>query len=94
MLTVKGTSRLNCDLGTEKFVKVPIPGGDTIVQVYMEVGPLEKDVNVFVASLDLGRLGEWVKARRKRWRLQDLYVFGQMPESLELLDKWLAYLLW
>ncbi|KAE8450482.1 hypothetical protein EG329_006212 [Mollisiaceae sp. DMI_Dod_QoI] len=65
----------------EKFVKVPIRGTDTQVQVYMEMGAGQKKTKVFVASVDLGRLGKWVKRERKKNRMQYLYVLGQIPDG-------------
>ena len=34
---------------------------------------------VFIATVDLGRLGKWVKGQRKKMRMQHLYVLGQNP---------------
>jgi len=39
-------------------------------------------LKVFIATVDLGRLPpgkSWVKAQRKKGRLQYLYVLGQVP---------------
>jgi hypothetical protein len=34
---------------------------------------------VFIATVDLGRLGKWVKGQRKKKNMQYLYVLGQNP---------------
>lgn len=75
---------------TETYVRVPIKGTELKVSVFMELPPAngkpttERSPNknkakVFIATVDLGRLGKGVKAQRKKKRMQYLYVLGQNP---------------
>jgi hypothetical protein len=45
----------------------------------METGPADEKAKIFIATVDLGRLGGWVKTQRKKKQMQHLYVLGQMP---------------
>jgi hypothetical protein len=45
----------------------------------METGTKEKPIKIFIANVDLGALGKWVKTQRKKDKMQAVYVLGQMP---------------
>jgi len=62
-------------------VRVPIKGTDTKVSVYMEMDG-SANAKIFIAAVDLGKLGKWVKTQRKKGRMQHLYVLGQAPMGL------------
>jgi len=72
----------------EEYTKVPIRGTELKVSVFMEMDLPENKARiaenkdkprVFIATVDLGRLGKWVKGQRKKMRMQHLYVLGQAP---------------
>jgi ABC-type phosphate transport system substrate-binding protein len=58
---------------------VPIKGTETKVSVYQELGSGKNTAKVFIATVDLGKLGKDVKAQRRKMRMQHLYVLGQVP---------------
>lgn len=64
---------------TGNYVRVPIRGNDTNVTLCMETGPKEKPIKIFIANVDLGALGKWVKIQRKKDKMQAVYVLGQTP---------------
>ena len=66
---------------------MPIRGTDTKVAVYIEVGPKEKRAKIYIATVDLGELGKWVKPQRKKKKMQHLYVLGQIPHGLGPLNE-------
>ena len=49
------------------------------VTLCMETGPKEKPIKIFIANVDLGALGKWVKMQRKKDKMQAVYVLGQTP---------------
>jgi hypothetical protein len=69
----------------EKFIKVPIRGQETKVAVFMDVEP--KGAKIYIATVDLERLGRWVKGQRKKGKMQHLYVLGQIPHGLDQLNE-------
>jgi len=64
---------------TGSYVRVPIRGKDTNVTLCMETGPKEKPIKIFIANVDLGVLGKWVKIQREKDKMQAVYVLGQTP---------------
>jgi len=61
------------------YVRVPIRGTDTNVSLCMETGTKEQPIKIFIAKVDLGALGKWVKTQRKKDKMQAVYVLGQTP---------------
>jgi hypothetical protein len=53
----------------------------------MEIGPKEERAKVYIATVDLGVLGKWVKAQRRKNKMQHLYVLGQTPKGLEPVEE-------
>ena len=51
--------------------------------VSMEVEP--EGSKIYIATVDLERLGKWVKGQRKKGKMQYLYVLGQIPHGLDQL---------
>jgi hypothetical protein len=72
----------------EKCIRVPIRGTGTKVPVYLEVPRRnEKPTKIYIATVDLERLGKWAKSQRKKSRMQHLYVLGQIPHGWGQLDE-------
>jgi len=53
----------------------------------MEIGPRDEKSKVYIATVDLGVLGKWVKAQRKKKKMQHLYVLGRTPKGLEPVEE-------
>jgi len=53
----------------------------------MEIGPKDEKAKVYIATVDLGVLGKWVKAQRKKNKMQHLYVLGRTPKGLEPVEE-------
>jgi hypothetical protein len=51
----------------------------------MEVEP--KGAKIYIATVDLERLGKWVKGQREKGKMQYLYVLGQIPHGLDQLNE-------
>jgi hypothetical protein len=77
-----------------KFVRALIHGTELKADVYVELGASlddhidgdEKQAHnvgskpkLFIARVDLGKLGRAVAAQRRKGHIQHLYVVGQMP---------------
>jgi hypothetical protein len=78
---------VNLESVEENYVKVPIRGTETKVAIYIEVGTKEKPAKIYIATVDLERLGKWAKAQRRKQKMQHLYVLGQIPHGLEPLKE-------
>jgi len=65
------------------YVRVPIRGKDTNVSLCMETGTNEKPIQIFIANVDLGALGKWVKTQRKKEKMQAVYVLGKTPMGFQ-----------
>jgi hypothetical protein len=78
-------SRANLYQSEDKFIRVPIRGTETKVTVSVEVEP--KGAKIYIATVDLEKLGRWVKNQRKKGKMQHLYVQGQIPHGLSQLKE-------
>ena len=55
--------------------------------MWMEIGPRKEKAKVYIATVDLGVLGKWVKTQRKKNKMQHLYVLGRTPKGLEPVEE-------
>jgi hypothetical protein len=62
-----------------QYVQVPIKGRRNQVDVFLEIGP--KKAKIFLATVDLSRLGFHTKWQRKRGKIEHIYVLGQIPDA-------------
>jgi hypothetical protein len=53
----------------------------------METGTKDNPIQTFIADVDLGALGKWVKAQRKKAKMQAVYVLGQTPMGFRPIPK-------
>jgi len=60
-----------------QYVQVPIKGRRNQVDVSLEIGP--KKAKIFLATVNLSRLGFHTKWQRKRGKIEHIYVLGQIP---------------
>lgn len=60
-----------------QYVQVPIKGRRNQVDVFLEIGP--NKAKIFLATVNLSRLGFHTKLQRKRGKIQHIYVLGQIP---------------
>ena len=60
---------------------MPIPGTETKVSVYQELSSGENKAKMFIATVDLGKLGREVKAKRRKMQMQHLYILGRVPNG-------------
>ncbi len=47
----------------------------------------EKRAKIYIATVNLETLGRWVKAQRKKKKMQHLYVLGQIPGGLKPVEE-------
>jgi len=59
-----------------QYTRVPIKGTSTKVDIV--VGP--EATKMFLAAVDLSRLGRRVKKERKNGKITEIFVLGQIPE--------------
>ncbi|KAE9986991.1 hypothetical protein EG328_004123 [Venturia inaequalis] len=80
----------------ETFVKLDMPGNDLKVTVYMNLPQLKatetipgtgrnstsgNTAKVYIATVNLEKLGSWVRKKRRNNEIQHLYVLGQIPSG-------------
>jgi len=53
----------------------------------MDVMSEEKRAKIYIATVNLETLGRWVKAQRKKKKMQHLYVLGQIPGGLKPVEE-------
>ena len=68
---------LTISLTGVQYVQVPIKGRRNQVDVFLEIGP--KKAKIFLATVNLSRLGFHTKLQRKRGKIEHIYVLGQIP---------------